>query len=118
MPNVITNIYSFQTVPCSNKLNGFTLCNAEHHLQKGFMGIPPQKKVEETSHRFCVMTFQNATRFSVSVDNFLLYNPINRHAPSDHLGKPDFLAGHKTLSANSFQTCKQCQNHFSCGLHN
>ena len=60
----MTNIYSFQTVPCSNKLNGFTLCNAEHHMQKGFMGIPSQKKVEETGHIFCVMTFQNATRFS------------------------------------------------------
>jgi hypothetical protein len=64
LPNVMTNIYSFQTVPCSNKLNGFTLCNEEHHLQKGFMGIPSQNKLEETGHRFCVMIFKNVTRFS------------------------------------------------------
>ena len=33
------------------------------------------------------------------------------------LGK-DFLAGHKTLSAKSYQTSKQRQNHFSCELRN
>ena len=46
----MTNIYSFQTVVCPKKLNGFTPCNAEHHVQKGFMEIPSQKKVGETGN--------------------------------------------------------------------
>ena len=61
---VTTNIYSCQAVACSTKLNGFTPCNAEQHIQKGFMEIPSKKKVVETGHRFCEFTDQNAIRFS------------------------------------------------------
>ena len=56
--------------------------------------------------------------FPASVDILLLYKQLNNRAASDHLCKHDSLAGHKTLSANSFQTCKQRQNHFRCGPHN
>ena len=62
---VTTNIYSFQTVACSTKFNGCTLCKAEQHIQKGFMEIPSKKKVVETGHRFCELTVQNAIQFSI-----------------------------------------------------
>jgi len=61
---VTTSIYSFQTVAYSTKFNGFTLCNAEQHIQKGFIEVPSKKKVVETGHRFCELTVQNAIRFS------------------------------------------------------
>ena len=59
---VTTNI--FQTVACSTKLNGFKPCNAEQHVQKGFMKIPSKKKVVERGHRLCEVIVQNAIRFS------------------------------------------------------
>jgi len=61
---VTTNIYTFQTTVFYKKFDAFTPCNAEHHMQKEFLGIPYEKKVIETEHRFCVMIFQNAIRFS------------------------------------------------------
>ena len=61
---ITTNIYSCQTVACSKKLNGFTPCNAEQHIQKGFMEIPSKKKVVGTGHRFCEMIVQNSIQFS------------------------------------------------------
>jgi hypothetical protein len=56
--------------------------------------------------------------FPSSVDILFSNQPFNSCSHSDHPYKHDFPAGHKTLSVNSFQTYKQRQNHFSCGLHN
>ena len=32
--NVTTNIYCLETAACSKVFDGFTPCNAEHHMQK------------------------------------------------------------------------------------
>jgi hypothetical protein len=59
-----TIIYSFQSAASSTKFNDFTSCNAEHHMQKEFMGIPLKKKVVETGHRFCEVRVQDAIPFT------------------------------------------------------
>jgi hypothetical protein len=56
---VTKNIYIFQTAACFAKLNGFTSCNAEQHIRKGFKEIPSKKKVVETGHIFCEVILQN-----------------------------------------------------------
>ena len=58
------------------------------------------------------------SQIPASVDILLLSKQFHSSAPSDHLCKPDFPKGHKALSVKSYQTRKQRQKHFCCGLRN
>jgi hypothetical protein len=62
---ITTNIYSFKTVACSTKFNGFTPGKVEQQIHKGLMEIPSKEKVVEKGHRICEVTGQNKIRFSI-----------------------------------------------------